>query len=1014
FRSLSKNIEKATKIALDYQKIFGKENFYLEMQYHPNIPEQKIVNDTLKSISKQTDIGLVATHDTHYLRPDDNEAHEILLAVQTGKDIDDETRLSMKDNDFSFQPPDFFTENFKDTPDALENTVKITNMCNLELELGKVILPHFEVPDNKTSLQYLKELCLAGLQKKYDPDNNTAKKRMDYELSVIEKTGFADYFLIVSDFINWAKNNKILVGPGRGSAAGSIVSYCLNITELDPLKYDLLFERFLNPDRIAPPDIDTDFADDRRDEVIKYVSEKYGADHVCHIITFGIMKARMAIRDCGRAMGIPYQEVDKIAKLIPFGFDLKQTLEEVADFKNLYSSDPQVKKLVDMTKKLEGVARHASVHAAGIVISKRPLVEYLPLQFGTKGNEEIIAQYTMNDIESIGLIKMDFLGLSNLTVIKNALRIIRKIKDKEIDINNLPLDDLKTYNLLAKAQTTGVFQLESEGMKRYLKELKPTEINDIIAMVALYRPGPIEFIPDYIAGKHGTKRITYLHPKLEPILKNTYGIAVYQEQIMQIARDIAGFSLGEADVLRKAVGKKIKKLLMKQREKFISGAIKNGVKKETAEKLFSFIEPFARYGFNKSHAASYAIIAYQTAYLKANYPSEFMAALLTSDSQNLDRIAIEISECEKMGIKILPPNINDSFVEFGVIKESGQITFGLATIKNVGIGVAEAIVEERKKNGKYKNLEDFLQRLGPDVINKKVIESLAKAGALDIFYERNKIVLSIEQILKYSSSFAKQKAGGQVSLFGENIKAEFDKLNLPEIEPTDSRQRLAWEKEFLGIFLTDHPLNKVKKTLEKSTRAIANLSKEDEGKKIRVGGIITDIKKIITKSSEPMLFVKLEDVTAITEIIVFPKLLKQNFLVWQPDNIIIVEGRISNKDDTLKIIAEKAEELGQQMSLETIDDFEKKNGNTKKNFNRNKKTANDGLVLNIPSGFSKEKMDKIKIILMQFPGNAEVFLKIFHDGEIKKIKIKNKVNLQKETLVASLTEILGKDRINIA
>jgi DNA polymerase-3 subunit alpha len=666
-----------------------------------------------------------------------------------------------------------------------------------------------------------------------------------------------------------------------------------------------------------------------------------------------------------------------------------------------------------MTKKLEGVARHASVHAAGIVISQRPLVEYLPLQFGTKGNEEIISQYTMNDIEAIGLIKMDFLGLSNLTVIKNALRIIRKTKNTEVDINNLPIDDKKTYSLLARAQTTGVFQLESDGMKRYLKELKPTEINDIIAMVALYRPGPIEFIPDYIAGKHGTKKITYLHPKLEPILKNTYGIAVYQEQIMQIARDIAGFTLGEADVLRKAVGKKIKKLLMKQKEKFISGAIKNGVTKDTAEKLFSFIEPFARYGFNKSHAASYAIIAYQTAYLKANYPSEFMAALLTSDSQNLDRIAIEIAECEKMNIKILPPNVNDSFVEFGVIKESGNISFGLATIKNVGVGVAESIAEERKKNGPYAHLEDFLQRLGPDVINKKVIESLAKCGALDIFCERNKVVLSVEQILKYSSSFAKQKSGGQVSLFGEKSNDDFSKLVLPEIEPADSRQRLAWEKEFLGIFLTDHPLNKVKKTLEKSTRPIVNLSKDDEGKKIRVGGIITDIKKIITKSSEPMLFVKLEDITAITEIIVFPKLLKQNYLIWQPDNIIIIEGRISNKDDTIKIIAEKVEELGQQMSLEKIAEFEEKNGQTKNNFYQNKKSIDKNLTIDIPVNFSKEKMDKIKDTLLKFPGKNDVYLKIFHDGEVKKIKIKNKVDSQNNDLIISLTEILGKDRIEI-
>lgn len=1009
---LSNKISKAEEKIKEYQNIFGKDDFYLELQYHPAIPEQETVNKNLKILAKKTGAKLVATHDTHYPKPEDAEAHEVLLAIQTGKDLNDKTRLSMDGSDFSFPPESFFKENFADTPEIITNTAEIAEKCNFEFEFGKLILPHYDLPKDKNSFEYLKELCLEGLKKKYSPDDEAAKKRLKYELSVIKTTHFEDYFLITQDFVNWSKKQGILVGPGRGSAAGSIVAYCLNITELDPLQYNLFFERFLNPERIAPPDIDMDFPDDRRGETIEYVREKYGADHVGQIITFGVMKARMAIRDCGRALGMPYQEVDKIAKLIPTGFTLSQTLDEVEDFKNLYNNDPAIKRLIDLTKRLEGVARHASTHAAGIVISQKPLTEYAPLQLASKDTQETVIQFSMSHVEAIGLLKMDFLGLSNLTVIKNALRIIKKIHNVDIDINNLPLEDKKTYELVSAGRTTGVFQLESEGMKRYLKELKPSKIDDIIAMVALYRPGPMDFIPDYVAGKHGRKEITYLHPDLKPILGDTYGIAVYQEQVMKIAQDIAGFSLGEADVLRKAMGKKIHKLLMEQKKKFVEGAVKKGLEKSLADKIFSFIEPFARYGFNRAHAASYGLIAYQTAYLKAHYPSEFMAALLTSDIHNLDRVAIEIAECEKMGIKVFAPNINKSFVEFGVNKEDSNITFGLGAVKNVGIGVAQRIVEERQLNGNYKSLEDFISRLGTDTINKKSVENLAKAGAIDDLAERNEVLFNIDKILKFSTNLAKQKSNGQVSLF-DSMPATIaiPKLELVKTEAADQKQRLAWEKELLGIYLTDHPLRGKEHILEKYAEKISNISADNAGQNVRVGGIITSIKKILTKNSEPMLFVGLEDTTSNTEIIVFPKTLKKDFLVWQNDNIVIIDGKINNKDGILKIIAEKATIVGEQLSLEN--EISLPNIPQQKKEKKSSSPTKQKMKIKLHGTINKEKLSKVKNILADFPGNEEVYLEVIQHDKINLIKTKTLVKIS-EKLTDSLTEILGPDTIEIS
>jgi len=985
---VSNNLIKAKEAIKQYQEIFGKENFYLELQDHPELKEQETVNNGLIKLSKELGSPLVATCDIHYVNPDDREAHEVLLAVQTGKDYDDENRLSLQETDLSMRSPEDMIRVFKDVPEAIENTLKIASLCNLELDFGKAILPEFKLPADETPKSYLEKKVQIGLKKKFNELSPEIKKRINYEMSVIEKTKFEDYILIVADYVNFAKENGILVGPGRGSAAGSLVSYVLGITDLDPIKYDLLFERFLNPERIAPPDIDLDFADNRRDEVIKYISKKYGADHVAQIITFGTMASRGSVRDTGRALGMAYTDVDKIAKLIPFGLTLAQSLEAVSELKDLYNKDASVKHLLDMAQKLEGVARHASTHAAGLVISKDPLVEHVPLQYSPRGNQEIITQFAMNELEAVGLIKMDILGLANLSIMGNALKIIKKTKDQEIFLNKIPLDDKKTYELLARAETTGVFQLESDGMKRYLKELKPTEFENIIAMVALYRPGPMGLIPDYIAGKHGRKKVTYLHPKLEPILKNTYGIAVYQEQVLQMARDIAGFSLGEADILRKAVGKKIRKLLMEQEKKFVVGAVKNGVSKAVAEKLFRFIEPFAEYGFNRAHAACYAMISYQTAYLKTYFPSEFMAALLTSEQNNLDKLAVAITESERMKIKVLPPDVNESFVDFGVVKETGNIRFGLAAIKNVGVGVAEAIVEDRKKVGNYILLEDFLRRLGPKVLNKKSVESLAKAGALDRFAERNQILSGMEQILKFLSNLGKASSRDQLNLFSTK-KKDLATLDLPQIDPASKKTKLSWEKELLGMYVSEHPLAGMEKIIKKNGRPINELSENIKGK-INVAGIISHIQKILTKSKEPMLFVTLEDTTGRIEVIVFPKVLNKNVLLWQSDAIVCIKGHINNKDGVLKIIAEEINEI---------------------NTGEAETAAPEKLIINLPSNVDKEILQKIKEILLKSPGKLPVILRLARNGNFQEIKTKTKVSFD-PSIVKLLGQIISPDQAN--
>lgn len=1316
---LANKIEEAEKTALRYREIFGRENFYLEIQHHPNSKDQNKANPILVSIAKKNDIPLVATNDVHYLKPEDAEAQDLLMLINTGADPNNPERLTLREDDFSLTPQEEIMKDFKELPEAIENTQKIAEACNFEFKLGKTRLPHFEVPNEMTPTEYLKELCMTGTKKRYGTfPKKEVIERLEYELSLIEKMGFVSYFLIVQDFVNWAKEHRIVVGPGRGcllpntkilmengqqkniqdvkigdsvisregkkrkvtnlfnynineniaiieskmptfkkieltpdhkvlavrhkmcpvvkdkkatickptcgrscknklwknyelrwiesrdlqkndllvypitpkhhskkfvfdlikldksiqgnnkhvwcefgtnkiiskkikrfikldkglarlfgyyiaegwgrtknrqatigfafhrdelenieevrmllkkifnlestiklhktrrerqvfgyskivglffqnlcgegapkkhipqqilecpneiiiqllttlfkgdgsrkdsmrfsfdsvslnlasqvkmllarlgimssiktrkykqkrwnvsykltvsgkqlfkfnnlfkefqvpikqqkfyrndtfiqrnyihfpvknikfkryqgkvydftvekdvsyvanditvhnSVAGSIVSYALGITNVDPLEYNLLFERFLNPSRISLPDIDLDFTDRRRNEVIEYITQKYGQDKVAQIITFGTMAARAAIRDVGRALGFSYTLCDKIAKLIPFGYSLTESLKKVGELRQAYETDDKVKRLIDFAKKLEGRVRHASTHACGIVISAEALDNIVPLQHPTQDDETIVTQYEMYSVEDLGLLKIDLLGLKNLTIIEDTLSRIYAVQDKKVDIESIPLDDRKTYKLLQAGDTVGVFQLESDGMRRYLKQLQPSEFEDIVAMIALYRPGPMSLIPEYIQRKNKKKKIEYLHPKLKPILKSTYGICVYQEQLMQIARELAGFSLAEADILRKAVGKKIESLLLSQQEKFIQGMVKNNIEKRVAQNLWAWILPFARYGFNRAHSCSYATIAYQTAYLKTHFPIEFMSALLTSEKGDVERIGFLIEECKKMKLEVLSPDINESFRNFSVIPKEKKIRFGLLAIKNVGDNVVEAILSARKTKGPYKSMDDFVHKIDSRTINKKSLESLIKAGVFDNFEERNKLLLNIEEILDFNRNLNRENNSAQKNLFdGTSISAP--SLKLKDVEPAPLSQMLIWEKELLGLYVSSHPLEGFKEVLERKALPLRELRERVFSQKIRVGGIVSSIKKILTKKGRPMLFMKLEDLTDKVEVVVFPGIIEKNPTAFQENKIVFVTGKVDSYSGTPKLICEDIEEI---------------------------------------------------------------------------------------------------------
>jgi len=893
-----KKFDEALKVAYEYKEVFG-DDFYIEIQNHPNIKDNVLSLPGLLKISEATKIKKVATQDSHYLKKEQAEIQDILMAITTGSKISDPNRLTLLGDDFSFLSQEEMIEKFSKWPDAIENTLEIAEKINIEIPLGILRMPKFEIPLGETSNSYLRKLILKGIKDRGVENNREIIERAEYELKIIEDTKFADYFLVVADIVNWAKEQGIAVGPARGSVAGSIVAWLLKISEINPLKYNLLFERFLTKDRVTFPDIDIDFADTRRDEVFKYVQRKYGREKVAQIITFGTIKSRAAIRDVGRVLSYPYSFCDKLAKMIPLKVEnLSQALDSVRELKEIYLKDKDVKKIIDYSIAIEGTIRHASVHSCGTVIGETELTELVPLQRAPQDEEKIITQYEMHSIEDLGLLKIDLLGLRNLTIIEETKNLIAKNKNEIVEFKE-PYNDKKTFELFKKGETVGVFQLESSGMRRYLKELKPEKFEDVIALIALYRPGPLSLIPSYIKRRHNNEKITYLHPKLKDILQETYGIAIYQEQLMKIAQVLAGFSLSEADILRKAIAKKNPELLIEQKMKMIKGMVDNGISLSIAQAIWNWYEPFARYGFNKSHAVSYAVLAYQTAYLKAHWPLEYMTALFNAEGHDVDRAKVLIEESKNMGIVILPPDINESSFKFS-LKYPNYIRYGLSAIKNVGENLSVAIEEEREKNGEFGSLEDFLIRIKHKDLNKKSLESLIKAGVFDRFEDRNTLLFNIENLLYYNQKNKNSISIRQKGLFG-NLTS---KLNLKKTPEASLEQKLKWEKEYLGNYLSGHPLDKIKNKVKNKFI----LFKKSENK-VKILGCVEEIKKTITKNGETMVFAQVDTLVKKFEVLVFPKIYKKTEVLWKEGRILEIVGNLDEKFEKDQVICEDAVEF---------------------------------------------------------------------------------------------------------
>ena len=928
-RYLAKGMyEEAKKAALRHQEIFGKDNYFLELQDH-GIAQQRLVNQQLLRLSQELDIGLVATNDVHYTYEEDVEAHDILLCIQTGKKLEDEDRMRYEGGQYYVKSPQQMEELFPYAREALENTHKIAMRCQVEIEFGVTKLPKYDVPEGYTSWEYLNKLCFEGLAQRYQKVTPELEERLEYELQTIRQMGYVDYFLIVWDFIKYARDHGIMVGPGRGSAAGSLVSYTLNITKLDPIRYQLLFERFLNPERVSMPDIDVDFCFERRQEVIDYVVKKYGKDRVVQIVTFGTMAARGVIRDVGRVMGLPYALVDSIAKLVPneLNITIDKALDMSGEFRKLYQEDPQVKRLIDMSKRLEGLPRHTSMHAAGVVISQKAVDEYVPLSRASDGS--ITTQFTMTTLEELGLLKMDFLGLRTLTVIQNAVSLAEKSHGIQIDIDHIDYDDPKVFASLGTGKTEGVFQLESAGMKNFMKELKPQNLEDVIAGISLYRPGPMDFIPQYIRGKNHADTITYDCPELVPILESTYGCIVYQEQVMQIVRNLGGYTLGRSDLVRRAMSKKKTAVMEQERKNFVygnekegvPGCIRNGISEKVANKIFDEMTDFAKYAFNKSHAAAYAVVAYQTAYLKYYYPVEFMAALMTSVVDNPSKVAEYILTCRQMGIQILPPDINCGESSFSV--DGGNIRYGLSAIKGVGKPVIDAIIQERELRGPFTSLKDFIERLSGKEVNKRTIESFIKSGALDgLGGTRKQLMLVYVQVMDSVNQEKKSSMAGQMSLFdfvGEEEKEAFS-VQMPDVGEYEKEQLLAFEKEVLGIYISGHPLEKYEAKWKKNISATTSdfmldeemgASRVQDGAKVIVGGMITEKTIKYTRNNKTMAFLTLEDLVGTLEVVVFPKDYEKYQAMLETDRKVFIRGRVSAE-----------EERASKLICESIWDFE--------------------------------------------------------------------------------------------
>ena len=966
---LKNDYEKSKSAAKTFVDIFG-DRFYIEVMRH-GMPEEEVINQGLVKVARELDIPIVATNDSHYLVQNDAPAHDVLLCIGTGKTVQDTSRMKFYSDQFYVKSDAEMRELWADLPEACDNTVEIAKRVDIRIPEKIYHLPAFPVPqDNgkeKTAEEYLREVCEQGLIDRYGEERAKSdaalRERFEYELDVILKMGFASYFLIVWDFIKYAKDHDIPVGPGRGSAVGSVVAYCLKITDLDPLKYSLIFERFLNPDRISMPDIDTDFCVERRDEVIKYVTGKYGSDRVAQIVTFGTMAARAAVRDAGRALGVPLPDVDKVAKMIPSGpggMSIAQALEQIPELKSLYAMSPEIRRLLDTAKAIEGLARNSGTHAAGVVISPGPLIEYAPL---AKSDTGVNTQYDMVWAEKIGLLKMDFLGLRNLTVMKNAVDEIRRTTDAGFDIAKIPDDDQRTYEMLSRGDTMGVFQLESEGMVRVCTELRPSDFNDIIALVALYRPGPMDWIPQYISNKHGRTPITYLHPKLEPILRDTYGISCYQEQIMQMARDLAGFTMGQADELRKVMGKKQKEKIPVYREKFILGCKEHSDIEETlAGKIFEFIEPFAGYGFNKSHAAAYAWVAYQTAFLKANHPLPYFTALMSSVKDKTDKLVEYIDEAKKLGISVLPPDVNESRTDFAVVGD--QIRFGLSAVKGVGEGAVQGILEARDAGGPFKDLFDLAKRVDNKQVNRRVFEALIKCGALDCLPgNRAQKIAALDTAMDIAAAESRDAQLGQVSLFGDApAVAAALSPTLPAIPPPNTMQTLQWEKETLGIFVSGHPLADVADALARTGAIpVKDLRSRDDDSFVTVAGMVASVRRTLTKAGQQILIAQLEDTTGTTDVVVFAKLYPQVSHLFEQDKILIVKGRLRMRERP----GSTGEDAPVDLSV---------SANEVLPFERPAYTA-------APAGWhvvvsSRDQVDRLAAILDEWPGTVPVMARI--------------------------------------
>jgi DNA polymerase-3 subunit alpha len=1016
---LSGRQEEAKQAAIWYKD--NLENFYLEVMRHP-VAENEEVNRHLIRMSDELGIPLVATNDTHYVLKEDASTHDLLLCIGTNTTIHDEKRLKMEGDFYYLKSPEEMAELYRDIPQALENTQEIVDMCNLDLEFGRLHLPEIELPEGKIADEYLSDLCHDGFHRFYPNPTPEIKERLEYELEVIRTTQFANYILVVWDIISFARRENILYGV-RGSAASSIVLYCLDITYLDPIEHGLVFERFLNIERREMPDIDLDFQDDRRDEVINYISRKYGQDHVAQIITFGTLGARAAIRDVGRALGMPYGNVDRVARLVPGlpGMTLGKAMDENPELKSIYQEDEIVRTLVNSARRVEGISRHASTHAAGVVISKESLTDHVPLQRGGKidSQEAVMTQFSMDDIARIGLLKMDFLGLANLTILGKARETIKESQGIDIDLHNIPLDDKKTFELIASGETTGIFQLEGSGMRKTGVSLKPTTFGDIAAIVALFRPGPMEHIPRYTRAKHGEEKIQYPHPALEGILKDTYGVIVYQEQVLFIVQAIAGYSLGRADVFRKAMGKKIAETMRKEKKNFMDGAIKNGYSEKDAEQIFALIEPFSGYAFNKAHAFSYALIAYQTAYLKANYPAEYITAFLTIHAGETDKVANAIAECRRINITVRPPDINRSQVAFSIENdEEGQpaIRFGLAAIKNVGTGAIEPVIRERQENGEFKSIEDFCRRCDLRAVNKRVMESLIKVGALDEFSDRGSLLNSVDRIISLAQREQRLKETGQSTMF--NLWGDNAPVPLPDIEISpgelSDREKAVWEKELLGISFSEKPFSPVLRSDNENVVFCGDIDIELDKQIIVTAGRVMATRYSFTKKGEAFVIAILEDVSGQVEVIAWPKVYSQTEEYWQEGNELVLMGKVRARDDEVTVVCDSIsfyehpsdqQEAGVQPTLQPSEKPAERPTPIRQPVERRR------LIIELRQTADKDGditlLNKIIDVLKEYPGTDEVRLNIVNGGDAIPLRLPNVKTVYGPELEKRLEEVIA-------